>query len=552
MEWFRNLSIRWKFQIGVFIVTMIVTIYNRVLAAYELQNMIDIARLGGVSADVLAQLTNERASYIFNSFWESGIEFAVQFFVIGLIANAFVRPLQELCRSLLAVEKGDLTMHVTVTQRDEIGVLQRIFNDVLGKLNRILGEVDQSGKQMGQSAFQIATIAKSIAEVSRQEESRSAEVVRATEELNAIALETREQAQSAAERTRTAEQEGRGAVDMVRRNIQELDATVAEVDRVSGEVYQLADVATRITGIIDTIKEISAQTNLLALNAAIEAARAGEAGRGFTVVADEVRKLAERTTLSASEVTVIVDTLTGSVNGARQAMGAVIDRVHASQAVAAETASVMESMAADVSQAADANDQIAEAGQRQLVHFSEMQASLERLFSTLAESSTKVETTARIGDDLHRVTRRMSDLMSGFVIQHEVVGEFRKATDDKRRFPRLEHGLLADVRQQVEGALQQQEALALDFSMSGARLALTHSIKEQLPLKVRLHLPSGDINQYQQQPPLELDARVAWQRVNDGHHTAGVEFVDLSQTQQERLRSGFEFFNRSAEYAGMS
>lgn len=201
MEWFRNLSIRWKFQIGIFIVTMIVTIYNRMLAAYELQNMIDIARSSGVSAEVLVQLTNERASYIFNSFWESGIEFVMQFFVIGLIANAFVRPLQELCRSLLAVEKGDLTMTVEVVQRDEIGVLQRIFNDVLGKLNRILGEVEQSGKQMGQSAFQIATIAKSIAEVSRQEESRSADVVRATEELNAIAGETRELAKSAAERT---------------------------------------------------------------------------------------------------------------------------------------------------------------------------------------------------------------------------------------------------------------------------------------------------------------------------------------------------------------
>lgn len=549
MAWFRNLSIRWKFQIGIFIVTMIVTIYNRALATYELQNMIDIAQAGGVSAEVLKQLVDERSSYIFNSFWESGIEFTIQFFVIGLIANAFVRPLQALCHSLLAVEKGDLTMNVTITQHDEIGVLQRIFNDVLGKLNRILGEVDQSGKQMGQSAFQIATIAKSIAEVSRQEESRSAEVVRATGELNAIAVETREQAQSAAERTRTAEQEGRGAVDMVRRNIQELDATVVEVNRVSGEVYQLADVATRITGIIDTIKEISAQTNLLALNAAIEAARAGESGRGFAVVADEVRKLAERTTLSASEVTVIVDTLTGSVEGARQAMGAVIDRVHASQSVAAETASVMESMAAEVSQAAKANDQIAEAGQRQLAQFSEMQTSLERLFSTLAESSTKVETTARIGDDLHRVTRRMADLMSGFVIQHEVMGEFRKASDDKRRFPRLEHGLLAEVGQQVGDELQQQDALALDFSMSGARLALTHEIRVQLPLRVRLHLPSGDIHQYQQQPPLELEARVAWQRVNDGHYTTGVEFTGLTDAQRERLRSGFDFFNRSSEYS---
>ena len=545
MDWFKNLSIRWKFQLGFFVVTMVTTIFNRLLASHELQKMIDIAQAGGASKEVLTRLADDRSSYILNSFWESGLEFAVQFLVIGLIANAFVRPIQELCHALQAVEKGDLTLGVTVTQYDEVGVMQRIFNDVLGKLNRILGEVEQSGKQMGQSAFQIATIAKSIAEVSRQEESRSAEVVRATEELNSISAEAKTLAENAAERTRNVEQAGREGITTVKRNIEEMEATAKEVDRVSGEVFQLADAAGQITSIIDSIKEIAGQTNLLALNAAIEAARAGEEGRGFAVVADEVRKLAERTTLSASEVTNIVSTLTGRVDAVRSAMGAVIDKVHANQDVALATAQVMESMAAGVSQAAGANDEIADASRRQLAQFSQMQDSLARLFATLTESSTKVETTARIGDDLYRVTGRMTDLMSGFTIQQGLTTEVHKQ-GDKRQFPRLEFGMLTEVKQ---AGGEFQEALAVDFSLSGARLALAHALKTDLPLTLSLRLPASDINAYQRQEPLEVNARIAWQRVEGGRQLAGVEFSGMSAEQQRRLKECFEFFRTSPEYS---
>lgn len=545
MNWIKNLSIRWKLQLGFFVVTMVTTIFNRLLASHELQKMIDIARSGGASQEIISRLTQNHSAYIFNSFWESGIEFLLQFMIIGTVAKLFVRPILELCEALQSVGQGDLTREVKTTSQDEIGILQHSFNDVLNQLNRILGEMEQSGKQMEQSSFQIATIAKNISEVSRQEETRSADVHRATTELNAISAEAQDLAHSAAERTRSVEQQAREGNITVSRNITEMEATANEVDRVSQEISQLTVAATQINRIIDTIKEIAGQTNLLALNAAIEAARAGEQGRGFGVVADEVRKLAERTTGSAVEVTGIVGVLTGQVDAVHAAMAQVVEQVHSSQAAAGETARIMDSMGERVSQAAAANDAIAEASRRQLSHFALLQDSLTRLFATLAESSTKVETTASIGNDLHRVTGRLSNLLAGFTINHDLSASQMARPDDKRRSPRIEQAMLAEISQ---AGTPNHEALILDFSLSGARLRLVKKLEDNQTVTLKMRLPAQDIQSYQQQPPLILNGRLVWQREENGRPTCGIQFIDISREQQEQIKSCFAFFRKAAEY----
>ena len=218
-----SMSIRWKLQLGFFMVTMITTIYNRVLASHELDKMIDIARADGVAKQVLDQLEANHSAYIFNSFWESGIEFVIQFMLIGLLANTFVRPIQALCNSLKAVEKGDLTKGVENNSRDEIGVLEKSFNDVLANLNKIMREVDDSGKHMGQSAYQIATISHEIAEVGKQEQSRSAAVSEATEELKKISIKVQESAHSTTERAKLTEERANQGIQTVQKNIQEME-----------------------------------------------------------------------------------------------------------------------------------------------------------------------------------------------------------------------------------------------------------------------------------------------------------------------------------------
>lgn len=542
INWFKALSIRWKLQFGFFMVTMVTTVFNRLLASHELGQMVELARKGGVDRQVISQLEANHNAYIFNSFWESGLEFMLQFILIGFVASLFVKPIKSLCVALKEVEKGDLTREVEHLSRDEMGTLEVSFNDVLAKLNHIMREVDESGKEMEQSAFQIARISRAIAEVGRKEQSRSDEVNIATRQLHEISESVQARATGATVRAQETATRAHEGIDIVHRNISEMDGTVREVNQAALKIAELEKSAAQIHAIITTIQAIAEQTNLLALNAAIEAARAGEQGRGFAVVADEVRKLAERTTQSAGEISRIVGQLGGRVQEVTASMNVVVGKVHDNQKLAGETAIVIERISADIAETASANTGISAASGVQIENVGVLKKTLEELFATLRESSDKVETTAIIGDGLHKVTGKLNGLMAGFTFNH--TRSVQAEQHEKRSAPRAANRLLVRVEQ---GELS-MECCSLDFSMNGIRLQMNRKLDKSRPVTMELYLPQEDLAQYQIQKPVRLGGEISWQRVEEDKYVCGVAYEQVSEEVGNRLRECFKYYNKRAEY----
>ena len=165
-----------------------------------------------------------------------------------------------------------------------------------------------------------------------------------------------------------------------------------------------------------------------------------------------------------------------------------------------------------------------------------------QLFATLHESSTKVETTAAIGDNLHKVTGALNQLMSGFTF--ESINVIEPTQNEKRTYPRATNRLLVEASQNGKSF----ECASLDFSLAGMRLAINQKLDNAGMVELAVCLPQDDLGQYKRQNPLKLRGRVSWQRFEDGKNQCGITFEGMSDEANRKLRDCFKYYNKAPEF----
>lgn len=542
MAWYSRLSIRWKLQLGFFVVTMFTTLFNRWLATKELDKAINTAEEFLAPQDLIDALVVQKETYIFNSVWESGIEFTIQFAVIGIVASIFVRPLLELIESLKAVGKGDLTQTIETRAEDEIGTLVRHFNAMLSKLNEVLSSVDASSSHMKQSAYQIALVSQEIAEIGEKENGHFEDVAQVIKDLHQISEDVESIARQSHQRATIAKDSAVLGVKNLRDNIQELTHVSSEVEQASDKVQQLDQSADQITKIVGGIREIAEQTNLLALNAAIEAARAGEQGRGFAVVADEVRALAEKTTNSSGEINQIIEAFSEQVTDVTKTMAKVATRVRNNTVSAEDTAQQIAEMETAALSAAEQAEEIEGHSDRQLKTFTSLELAMDKLLGGLQQNTSKVSNTANIGESLYELTNKMSAMLEGFSFLNVADPEASSSDDDRRQHPRASSNLLV----QINSNNQLTDGFCQDVSLSGMRVSVATELQEGQQIELQMRMPSNKLEDYNQQEPVCLVAQVARKIITEhGRNIYGLQFAELDRYQTSQLKRCVDFFGGS-------
>ncbi|QDD90835.1 methyl-accepting chemotaxis protein [Pseudomonas oryzihabitans] len=333
-----------------------------------------------------------------------------------IITRSIVTPLRETIRLAEQVASGDLTAHVAVTRKDELGMLQSTMQRMTGNLRALISELRDGVVQMASAAEELSAITEQTRAGATAQKVETEQIATAMQQMTATIGEVARNAGQASGAAREATLKTREGDQAVGQVITQIEALAQEVDTTQATMESLKQDADRIGGVLDVIKAVAEQTNLLALNAAIEAARAGEAGRGFAVVADEVRSLAQRTRSSTDEIAALIASLHGSTDQMSAALDRNIQLTASSVDLTRQAGAVLGSVSTAVNEIESMNEQIAAAVEQQSAAGEDISRSVVKVHEVTDQTAAASEETARSSGELARLSLQLQELAGRFKV----------------------------------------------------------------------------------------------------------------------------------------
>ncbi|MBI5739372.1 MAG: methyl-accepting chemotaxis protein [Nitrospirae bacterium] len=320
-------------------------------------------------------------------------------------------PLSELTEKVDMIATGNLKIEIKDNGNDEIGILAKDMNKMVGSFGQMIGGILTSADIVVSTMDSLQKNAEKASEGAKSQSMQAEQIAAAAEEMSqtitGIARNASVASDTSAETLQAAEagkEIAQGAVDTVGKVFSSTLELAEMIKKLNSRTSEIGDIVT-------VINEIADQTNLLALNAAIEAARAGEQGRGFAVVADEVRKLAEKTIKATSEIS---------------------DKIGAVQSESEQTMQSMGEASAEVTKATDyirevgnSLNRIVEAVQGVRDQITQIAAAVEEQSAASEDVARNIENTSGIAKEMEKMS---DEVMSEVNALTAVAGELRKST----------------------------------------------------------------------------------------------------------------------------
>lgn len=308
---------------------------------------------------------------------------------------------------------GDLQVNV---QNAPKGSMLASLGTMVTSLQKIVAEIRTESHQLNESASNINSAAADVARASNEQSEATASMAAAVEEMTVSISHISESAKQS-------EQDSHASADLAGQGVAKVSAANQQISRLaevitdaSSRVKALNERAGQISSIASSIKDIADQTNLLALNAAIEAARAGDQGRGFAVVASEVRTLAARTQTATTEIDEMISGIQADTKDVVLTIDAALPQVESGSQSTKEAAELLEQLRQGADEALERVREVANATREQSLASTAIAEKVEQVSMMVDETSQAMQSTSQNADDLNRISRELSELVSRFKV----------------------------------------------------------------------------------------------------------------------------------------
>ena len=308
----------------------------------------------------------------------------------------------------------DFTLRAEVSGSDEISLMLRAFNQLIGRMQNNLRELLQGVERVSVSADRLQASAHRVSEGSSSQNASTSHMAASVEEMTVSINHVADQANTTSEQSNEVGRKAEAGQDVIAHTVDNIHAIAGAVDNAAQDIQQLEAKGREIESVINIIRAVAEQTNLLALNAAIEAARAGEQGRGFAVVADEVRSLAARTATSTKEIGDIITAIQNVSASAVKRMQEAIVKVEQGVEGAGQANETMEEICRVATESVSLVADISHAIREQGAATNSIAQQVENVAQMVDENTQAANETADLANDLSKISDEMKKVVTAY------------------------------------------------------------------------------------------------------------------------------------------